>query len=100
MIKKTKKKIQKKRLVDVQREIENPLTKIRGLIIPAVWDDDGNIINLAISTYDEEEYRMEMDQKIIRIMSILRREVEITGLITENDGMKTIIVKRINTNPI
>jgi len=99
-MKKFKKKIQEKRLVDVQREINNPFTKIKGLVIPVEWDGDGNILNLAISTYDEDEYWIEMDKKIMRIMSILRKEVEVSGLVAETDGRKKIIVKRINPNPI
>jgi hypothetical protein len=98
-MKKSKNMVQKKRLVDVQGEMNNHLTTIRGLVIPVEWDEDGNIRNLAISTYDEDEYWIEMDQRIKQLMSIVRKKVEVTGLVGETDGRKIIIVKRIDTNP-
>jgi len=75
------------------------LTTIRGLVIPVDWDEDGNILNLAISTFDEDEYWIEIDKKIKQLMSIIRKEVEVTGLVGETDGRKRIIVKRIDINP-
>lgn len=98
-MKKSKNMIQKKNLIDERGEMNNHLITLRGLVIPVEWDEDGNIRNLAISTYDEDEYWIEMDHVINRMISILRKEVEVTGLIDETDGRKKIIVKSINSNP-
>jgi len=84
----------------MQGEMSNHLTTIRGLVIPVEWDDEGNILNLGISTYDEDEYWIEMDQRMKQMISILRKEVEVTGLVAENEGRKKIVVKKINPNPV
>ena len=35
------------------------MPKIKGLIIPANWDEEGNIKAVSLHTSDEKEYRVE-----------------------------------------
>ena len=67
---------------------------ISGIIIPASWDTKGNITGMAIATHKEEEYIIEDDEKNAILMSFLRQEVKITGVIKSRRGKK--IIKIIN----
>jgi hypothetical protein len=57
------KKRQKMKGGDVTRPKDAPNITIRGLVVPVEWDDKGNILNLVISTFDEDEYLIELDQR-------------------------------------
>ena len=59
------------------------LAKIRGLIIPADWDDEGNVKGIAISTRKEEEFRIDMSHKGKELMAYLQREAEVHGFLRE-----------------
>jgi hypothetical protein len=63
---------------------------IKGIVIPAAWDQDGNIISLAIATNDEQEYLIDNRQTITNLKSLLRQEVEVQGTI-EQTGKNKII---------
>lgn len=69
------------------------LTTVRGLIIPVDWDQEGNVVELALSSYDEREYRIEKQDKGIELFKFIREEVEVTGSIVEEKGKKTFKVK-------
>ncbi|MGD1973077.1 MAG: hypothetical protein PVH85_18225 [Desulfobacterales bacterium] len=66
---------------------------IKGIIIPAAWDQDGNIISLAIATDDEQEYLIETRQRITKLISLLRQEVVLNGTIEKTEKNKIIRVK-------
>jgi hypothetical protein len=66
---------------------------IKGIVIPAAWDQDGNIISLAIATDDEQEYLIETRQRITKLISLLRQEVVLNGTIEKTEKNKIIRVK-------
>ena len=71
------------------------LATVTGLLIPADWDEKGNIIAAVISTYSEEEYLIDQDAKNDELLTFLRRRVKASGLVREDeDGNKMIAVKR------
>ena len=59
------------------------LFKIRGIIIPSSWNEEGHALSVAVSTFDEEEYFVEQ----------LREKVEVSGVVRVDEGTKTIKVK-------
>ena len=63
---------------------------IKGIVIPAAWDPNGNIISLAIATDDEQEYHIDTRQKITKLISLLRQEVVVTGSVRETEKNKII----------
>src|SRR4030042_6286628 len=67
---------------------------IRGIIIPAGWDEKGNIIAIAVSTFDEDVYHIENDDRGSQLMHFIREEVEIKGTIRYKDGIKKIRVEK------
>lgn len=68
------------------------MASIKGIVIPAGWDQNGNIISLAIATDDEQEYLIDTRQRITKLISLLRQEVVVTGTIRQAEKNKIIRV--------
>jgi hypothetical protein len=76
--------------------------KIRGIIIPVEWDDDGNVISTTIHTDNEEEYLIDQNKKGEELLAFIHHKVEVTGKLREGAyGNAIINVRRyrlIGTN--
>lgn len=66
---------------------------IRGIIIPVDWDQAGNVVKAAILTGDEGEYLIEENTGSQQLFYLLRREVEVRGVVREEAGSKIISVE-------
>ena len=69
---------------------------LEGIIIPANWDNKGNVVDLAIATRDEEEYLITDKDQVARLKPLLRQEVEIKGTLRTKEGRRIIKVKRFS----
>ena len=69
---------------------------VEGLIIPAGWDNNGNVVNLAIATRNEEEYLITDKDQVAKLKPLLRQEVEVRGILRTQQGKRIIRVKRFN----
>ena len=67
--------------------------KIKGLVTPAGWDERGNVIALAISAFNEDEYLIEKNRKGDQLYTFIRKEVEVRGIVDESGGKKRIKIK-------
>jgi hypothetical protein len=67
--------------------------RIRGIVIPAGWDAEGNAIKAAIFTANEEEFLIEENTNSKQLLSLIRQEVEVSGIVTEEAGQKVITVE-------
>jgi len=74
------------------KKADKPIT-IKGLVIPVDWDEKGKVIAAAISTHDEDEYLIERIYKGQELLDLLRREVEVRGLVREKQNKKKIRVQ-------
>ena len=79
-----------------KRNLETTMICIEGIIIPANWDNNGNVVDLAIATRDEEEYLITDKDQIARLKSFLRQEVEIEGITQIQKGKRIIKVKKFS----
>jgi len=70
------------------------MTMIRGVIIPMDWDEHGNVVRIAISSNDEKEYLVGKGGKGNELLSFIRKEVEVGGVVKEEDHRKVIMVKQ------
>ena len=52
------------------------MPKIRGIILPEKWNDNGNVISVAIHTDDESTYLIEQNRKGRELLKLVRRKVE------------------------
>ena len=77
----------------------NNLVNIRGIITPALWDERGETVRISLSTFDEEVYLIDDDEKGKELMTLIREEVEIKGNVINKDGIKGIRVNGFIKNP-
>ena len=67
---------------------------LHGIILPADWDDEGNITRVLLSTPEEEEYLLLTNNiEKAELLKFLRKDVEVTGYITEDGKRKKITVE-------
>jgi len=72
------------------------MERIKGIVVPADWDGNGNVISLAIATGDEQEYLIENYRQIANLWALLRQEVVAVGSIKCCKEHKTIKVVEIH----
>jgi hypothetical protein len=84
------------------------VTKIRGVVIPTAWDDQGNVTGIAISSHDENEYQVDHKGKGPELLLHIRKEVEAAGVVREEEGKKLVRIRKytvkeaietVNMNP-
>ena len=64
---------------------------IRGMIFPAAWDEKGDTLQVVIDSPDEKQYIVELDEKGKELIALVRREVEVNGLVRRDGTGKTYI---------
>lgn len=70
------------------------LTTLTGIVIPVDWDEEGNVLAVAISSPDEQEYLIKQDAKGRELRGFIRQEMDINGVVRKAiKGRKTINVK-------
>lgn len=73
------------------RSAENTDT-IRGLIVPAGWDEKGRVTAVALSTHDEEEYFIDPDGKGADLLAFIRRQVDLHGVVRRQNRRRVFVV--------
>jgi len=71
-----------------------------GLVVPAQWDKNGEIVGIAISSYDEKDYPVLMDKVGRRLMAFMHEKILIIGKPIKKGNIEVIKVKRFNKNSI
>lgn len=74
------------------------VTKIRGVIVPTAWDDQGNVTGIAISSHDENEYQVDPKGKGSELLPHIRKEVDAAGVVREEEGKKIVRVRKYTVN--
>ena len=67
---------------------------IKGILIPADWDDKGNVVKAAILTANEKEYIVEEKEKGKKLLGLMQQVVEVSGVVREKAGKKMITVEK------
>ena len=67
---------------------------IRGIVIPVAWNKEGDVISVAIVTYNEEKYLVENNVKGQQLFSLLRKRVVIDGGLVIRDKIKAIEINK------
>ena len=72
---------------------ETPKT-VRGIVIPADWDDAGNVLAIAVSAPGEKQYIVEHNALEKELKRLIRQEVEVMGVVGKGrKGWNKITVK-------
>lgn len=77
----------------MQRNDEDTLATIAGVIVPADWDRQGNVTGVSISAFDEQEYLVQKQVKGAELIQHLRKDAEVVGWVEVERGKKKITVK-------
>ena len=67
--------------------------KLKGIVMPTDWDEKGNVSAVSISTHNEEDYSVLLNEKGKELLSIIRMPIKVTGLIRSEKSMKIINVE-------
>ena len=67
------------------------MVTISGIVAPAIWDEDFNIVAISLAAFNEKEYLIEDDAKGEELFDQLRNLVKITGIIKGEQGGDRII---------
>jgi len=86
----------KKNGMNRKYDAAHELITIRGLITPAAWDEEGNVIAITISTFDEEECLFDTHNMEKELMSHIRKQVDVTGAVRIDCGKKIVRVVSFN----
>jgi hypothetical protein len=62
-----------------------------GVITPAMWDDDGNVLGISIHTLDEKEYLVDPDQVGRELRSFIYKKIEVLGIVKATGEAKPVI---------
>jgi hypothetical protein len=68
------------------------MISVEGIIIASRWDKQGNIVELAIATRNEEEYLIADEDQVTQLKPLLRKEAQVRGILQTKDGKKIINV--------
>lgn len=69
------------------------MPKIKGIIIPRSWDENGSIKEVSLHTNDEKEYHIEYSGVGRELLAYIHHKVEASGKIRERiDGCLYISV--------
>ncbi|MBW2407118.1 MAG: hypothetical protein JRF17_07090 [Deltaproteobacteria bacterium] len=70
-------------------------TTIRGILIPSAWNEKGDVIALAVATYNEEKYLVSDNAMVPRLLSLIRKRVIVNGIVNRQDTDRNIDIKDI-----
>lgn len=76
------------------------MSVVKGVVIPMDWDDQGNVVRIAISSHDEQEYVVDRGRKGGELVAFIRNEVEVGGEVREEDRRKVIKVKKYHVKQV
>jgi hypothetical protein len=66
---------------------------ITGIVVPEDWDEKGNVIRVAIKTFDSQEYVVEYNKKGKELLAFVDNKVRVGGTVRERlDGDMVISV--------
>jgi len=63
---------------------------IHGIVIPSAWNEKGDIISVAIATYNEGKYLVKDNTKGRQLLSLLRKRVVANGVLATHEPIKII----------
>jgi hypothetical protein len=77
-----------------RRTVNDTSKTVRGIVIPADWDDAGNVLTIAVSAPGEKQYIVEQNSLGIELKGFMRQEVEVIGVVGKGrKGWNSITLK-------
>jgi hypothetical protein len=71
------------------------LTKIQGLVIPTNWDSAGKVLDIAIASFNEDQFFVESNENAQGLFKCIGQAVVVRGFIKEVNNKKMITVDEL-----
>jgi len=82
----------------MKKKRPDPKNDITGIILADQWDENGNVIGIALHTDQEDIYLVTLNKRIKDIANFIQRTVTVEGKIEERrDGKKIVHVETVKT---
>ena len=75
--------------------IKQPKISLKGILIPSNWDEKGNITSLKIASANEKEYVISNQDVSDMILTYLRKEITVTGVLEQWGAITYIHVQDV-----
>jgi hypothetical protein len=66
---------------------------LRGIFIPEAWDENGNIIRIALATEGEENYLVDLRGREKDVARLVREKVTVLGQIRKEGNQRILEVE-------
>ena len=73
--------------------------RIKGVLLPVKWDDNGSVQEIALYANDENEYIIVKNIKSKEMIKMLRQQVELYGTVRFKNGKNIILVEKYSQEP-
>jgi hypothetical protein len=80
--------------------MEGSFKKIKGVLLPVKWDENGSIQDIALYADDENEYIIVKNIKSKEMIHLLRQQVELYGTVQCKNGKNIILVEDYSQKPV
>ena len=70
--------------------MEERTITVRGILVPADWNDKGEVVGIALATNEEKEFIIESRTR--DIAPHVRKEVEMKGVVKKRHGADVLLV--------
>jgi hypothetical protein len=79
--------------------MEKSFKKIKGVLLPVKWDENGSVQDIALYADDENEYIVVKNTKSKDMIKLLRQQVELYGAVQCKKGKHIIDVESYSQEP-
>ena len=75
-----------------ERNMKQKVSTLAGILVPDQWTGNGEISGFALCTDDEQKYALNLSTGKDSLMVMLRQTIEVSGIVTDATGKKSISV--------
>lgn len=75
------------------------LKKIEGYVSPMKWDENNDVISIAIVDEDDDSYYVEPEDQESKLMNLMDKKVEVRGKVRTSKGKQYIDVRSFEVIP-
>ena len=79
--------------------MQDSFKKIKGVLLPVKWDENGSVQDIALYADDENEYIIVKNIKSKEMIRMLRQQVELYGTVQCKNGKNIIHVEEYSQVP-
>ena len=73
--------------------------RIQGILLPADWNDDGQVTALILATSDEAEIQIKTDRSLEKFQQYLRRKVVVDGDLATSGFLMLRAISFLDSEP-